>query len=57
MEFFEKECGVQFIDASTGKKALDIIAENEQRKSNLYNNPAYKSDYDIYLESGGEENE
>lgn len=33
MEFFEKECGVKFIDINTGKRALDIIADNESRKS------------------------
>ena len=25
MEFFEKECGVKFVDVNTGKNALDII--------------------------------
>jgi hypothetical protein len=33
MEFFEKECGVKFIDINTGKCALDIIADSESRKS------------------------
>ncbi len=29
MEFFEKECGVRFVDAETGKAALDILAEKK----------------------------
>ncbi len=33
MEFFEKECGVKFIDVNTGKRALDIIADSKSRKS------------------------
>lgn len=33
MEFFEKECGVKFVDINTGKRALDIIADNESRRS------------------------
>ena len=33
MEFFEKECGIKFIDVNTGKRALDIIADSETRKS------------------------
>ncbi len=33
MEFFEKEYGVEFIDSNTGKRALDIIADSESRKS------------------------
>jgi len=28
MEFFESECGVEFVDTATGKRALDIINEN-----------------------------
>ena len=27
MEFFEKEYGVKFVDASTGKNALDVLKE------------------------------
>ena len=49
MEFFEKEYNVQFVDAKTGKRALDIVAEKEKRKSISFNN----SDYDKFL---GEEN-
>jgi hypothetical protein len=33
MEFFEKECGVKFVDINTGKRALDIITDNESRRS------------------------
>ena len=29
MEFFEKEYGVKFVDANTGKNALDIINEKQ----------------------------
>ena len=47
MEFFERECNVVFIDQLTGKRALDIIAENEKQKDYPYNHPLYKSDYDI----------
>jgi hypothetical protein len=50
MEFFEKEFDVQFIDSLTGKKVLDIIAENE-KKPVPYGHPAYKSDYDRFLEA------
>ena len=53
MEFFEKEYGVTFVDAQTGKKALDVITEKEQIRSNPYNDPAYKSDYDRFLEEQG----
>lgn len=35
MEFFEKEYDVSFVDANTGKRALDIIAIDEQEKSAL----------------------
>ena len=56
MEFFEKEFNVQFIDNETGKRALDIVAENE-RNNNPYSNPAYKSDYDKFLELGGGDND
>ena len=30
MEFFENEFNVQFVDSKTGKRALDIVAENEK---------------------------
>ena len=55
MEFFEKEYGVHFVDAQTGE-ILDIKAEYVRRKNNPYNDPAYKSDYDKFLEAedGGE---
>lgn len=53
MEFFEKEFNVQFIDAQTGKKALDLITEDEKRKYNPYADPAYRSDYDDFLEKSG----
>lgn len=33
MKFFEKECGVKFIDINTGKRALDIIVDSKSRKS------------------------
>ena|GEM_PF-3581215 len=51
MEFFERECNVVFIDQVTGKRALDIIAENEKQKDYPYNHPLYKSDYEKFLES------
>ena len=55
MEFFEKEYGVTFVDGNTGKKALDIIAEKENTQGNPYNHPAYKSDYDSFLDEEGVE--
>ena len=48
MEFFEREYGVTLIDSKTGKKALEIVAENEKSRSNPYNDPAYESDYDRF---------
>jgi len=54
MEFFEKEFSVQFIDMETNKRALDIIAEKE-KKNVPYSDPAYNSDYDIFLESEDDE--
>jgi len=53
VEFFEKEYGVKFVDANTGKKVLDIMAEKEN-KHNPYNDPSYKSDYDRFLEESGD---
>ena len=44
MEFFEKECGVQFIDTESGKKALDIIAEKEEKKNCLNCNYGHHGD-------------
>ena len=29
MEFFEKEYGVKFVDAETGRKALDVVEEHK----------------------------
>jgi hypothetical protein len=54
MEFFEAQCGVNFIDIKTGKRSLDSISE--QVRENPYNNRNYKSDYDRFLEKteGGE---
>jgi len=52
MEFFEKECGVKFVDAETGRDALDVVTERD-RKNIPYGHPAYKSDYDRFLEEGG----
>ena len=34
MEFFENQCGVKFVDISTGKNALDLINEREKINSN-----------------------
>jgi len=31
MEFFEKECGVKFVDVNTGKSALDMLYEQEKQ--------------------------
>ena len=31
MEFFEKELGVTWIEHNTGRRVLDIIAEQEQQ--------------------------
>jgi hypothetical protein len=33
IEFFEKECGVEFIDALTGERALDLIGKNAKEIS------------------------
>jgi len=33
MEFFEKEFNVKFVDADTGRDALDVIAEREDKAS------------------------
>ena len=48
MEFFEKECNVRFIDMKTGKKALGVLSEENNKIP--YSDPAYKSDYDRLLE-------
>jgi len=56
IEFCEKELKVEFVDITTGRKVLDIIAEKEDIKKHPYRNPLYKSDYDLFLEeSDGEE--
>jgi len=56
MEFFEKEYGVTFVDGKTGRKALEVVAENGKTRSNPpYNDPTYKSDYDRLEEEGSEE--
>ena len=52
MEFFEKEYGVTFVDGKTGRKALDVVAENVKSRDNPFDDPAYKSDYDRFLEEG-----
>ena len=56
MEFFEKEYDVQFVDAQTGKRVWDIIAEKE-KKNVPYGDSAYKSDYDKFLELEDEGND
>ena len=33
MEFFENEYGIKFIDQKTGKRAIDVIAENKKAKN------------------------
>jgi hypothetical protein len=38
-------------DGKTGKSALDSIAEQNKINYNPLNDPAYKSDYDMFLES------
>ena len=55
MEFFERECNVQFIDQETGKRALDIIAEQEAIKKLRSND--VQSDYDKFLAECGEDYE
>ena len=52
MEFFEKEYGVTFVDGKIGRKALDVAAESAKSRNNPYSDPAYKSDYDKFLEEG-----
>lgn len=54
LEFCEKEFKIEFVDSNTGKKVLDIIAENEVKKKYPYRNSLYKSDYDLFLEEEGE---
>lgn len=46
MKFFEETAGVKFVDAETGKPALEILAENKTE---------VKSDYDIWLEQQDED--
>ena len=50
IEFFEKQLGVNFVDAGSGRWALDIIGKQKKQDANPLNNPAYKSDYDKFLE-------
>jgi hypothetical protein len=57
MEFFENEFNVQFVDSKPGKRALDIVVENEKKMNSPYNNPTYKSDYDKFLDLGGDDND
>jgi len=54
MEFFEREYGVQFIDAKMGKRVQDIMPEKKFQKNIPIDHPAYRSDYDEFLESGGD---
>lgn len=46
LKFFEDTAGVKFIDAETGKSALESIAENKANEK--------KSDYDLWLEQQNE---
>jgi len=41
MKFFEETASVKFVDADTGKPALEVLAQNKAEA---------KSDYDIWLE-------
>ena len=50
LEFFESAYGVKFIDIETQSPVLELIAENETVGNNPYNDPEYKSDYDLFLE-------
>ena len=45
MKFFEETTGVKFVNAGTGKSALDVLAEKKSGK---------KSDYDLWLEQQNE---
>ena len=51
-EFFKKELKVEFVDINTGRRVLDLIAEEDIKKKHPYRNPLYKSDYDLFLEEG-----
>jgi len=55
MEFFEKECNVQFIDQKTGRRALNIIAEEEAIKKLRSND--VQSDYDRFLAECGDDDD
>ncbi|HZW18209.1 MAG TPA: hypothetical protein VFF71_05330 [Luteimonas sp.] len=46
--FFEETCGVRFVDAATGKPALEVIQQEGLSKSEG------KSDYDLWLEEQDE---
>lgn len=48
LRFFEKANGIQFIDAITGKPALEAMREQKCNKS------AKKSDFDLWLEEQDE---
>ena len=50
LDFFEKQLKVNFVDAESGKRALDIIGKQKKQNANPLNNPAYKSDYDKFPE-------
>jgi len=52
IEFCEKELKVEFVDITTGKRVLDLIAEKEDINKHPYRNLLYKSDYDLFLEEG-----
>ena len=44
LRFFEEADGIQFMDAITGKSALEVLRERNHSK------PAKKSDFDLWLE-------
>jgi len=50
IEFFGNQLGVNFVDAGSSRRALDIIGKQKKQDANPLNNPAYKSDYDKFLE-------
>jgi hypothetical protein len=52
IEFCKKELKVEFVDITTGKRVLDLIVEEDNKKKHPYRNPLYKSDYDLFLEEG-----
>jgi len=50
MEFFEKEYNVKFVDAKTGKHALDVLSENSKKSEYPQSNPDCKSELDRSVE-------